>query len=73
MRTALESSDDPDPGDGLEEITETLDDTPSCLVWIDQPPVYGHLWTLEQLDDRLELSELDEQGDVAVFRMEPPG
>ncbi len=67
QRRALESSREiPD----LEEITETLDDTPSCLVWIDEPPVYGHLWTLEQLEDRLDLTLLDEQDNVAVYRME---
>ena len=68
QRRALESSREiPD----LEEITATLDDTPSCLVWIDEPPVYGHLWPLEELEDRLDLTLLDEQGNVAVFRMEP--
>ena len=67
QRRALESSREiPD----LEEITATLDDTPSCLVWIDEPPFYGHLWPLEELEDRLDLTLLDEQGNVAVFRME---
>ena len=67
QRRALESSREiPD----LEEITATLDRVPSCLVWIDEPPVYGHLWTLEQLEDRLDLTLLDEDGNVAVFRME---
>lgn len=73
MRTALESPDAPDPGYGLADIAATLETTPSCLVWIDQPPVYGHLWTLEQLGQRLELSELDSSGDVSVFRMGSAG
>ncbi len=69
QRRALESSREiPD----LEEITATLDETPSCLVWIDEPPFYGHLWPLEDLEERLDLTLLDEQGNVAVFRMEAP-
>ena len=68
QRRALESSEEiPD----LEEITATLDDTPSCLVWIDEDPVWGHLWTLEQLQDRLELTELSQDGNVTVYRMAP--
>jgi hypothetical protein len=67
QRRALESSEEiPD----LEEIIATLDDTPSCLVWIDEPPVWGHLWTLEQLQDRLELTQLAHDDNVTVFRME---
>ncbi len=70
QQRALESSREiPD----LEEITETLDDTPSCLVWIDQRPVWGHLWPLDELQDRLDLTLLDEHDDVAVYRMEPLG
>ncbi len=66
QRRALESSREiPD----LEEITATLDDTPSCLVWIDEPPVYGHLWTLEQLEERLDLEPVAEDDNVATFRM----
>ena len=69
QRRALESSEEiPD----LERITATLDDTPSCLIWIDEDPVYGHLWTLDQLRDRLDLTELAHHGDVTVFRMQPP-
>jgi hypothetical protein len=65
-RTALESSREiPD----LDEITATLDDTPSCLVWIDEPPVYGHLWTLEQLDERLDLEPVSSDGNVTTFLM----
>jgi hypothetical protein len=70
MRTALESNDDPDPGFGLADIEATLDEQPSCLVWIEEDPVYGHLWRLEDLDERLELTELDRSDDVTVFRMD---
>ena len=66
QRRALESSREiPD----LEEITATLDDTPSCLVWIDEPPVYGHLWTLEQLQERLDLEPVGADGNVSTFLM----
>jgi hypothetical protein len=66
QRRALESSREiPD----LEEIAATLDDTPSCLIWIDEPPVYGHLWTLEQLQDRLELEPVAAEGNVETFLM----
>jgi hypothetical protein len=69
QRRALESSEEiPD----LQEITATLTDTESCLVWIDEPPAYGHLWTLEQLQTRLTLTELASNGNVSVFRMQPP-
>ena len=70
-RTALESNDDPDPGFGLEDIEATLDEQPSCLVWIDEDPVYGHLWPLEDLEEELQLTELDRSDQVTVFRMEP--
>ena len=64
QRRALESSREiPD----LEEITATLDDTPSCLVWIDEPPVYGHLWTLDQLQERLDLEPVRTDGNVSTF------
>jgi hypothetical protein len=71
MRTALESEDEPDPGYRLDDISARAAVRPSCLVWIDTPPVYGHLWTLEELDERLELTELDSERDVAVYRLEP--
>lgn len=68
-RRALESSEELPR---LAEITATLARTPSCLVWIDEEPVYGHLWTLDQLRTRLTLTELAHHGDVTVFRMAPP-
>jgi hypothetical protein len=68
QRRALESSREiPD----LQEITATLDDAPSCLVWIDEPPFYGHLWTLEQLQERLDLEPLGSDGVVSTYRMRP--
>jgi hypothetical protein len=68
QRRALESSREiPD----LERITATLDDTPSCLVWIDEPPWYGHLWDLDQLSTRLSLERLGGSGSVTVYRMLP--
>ncbi|MEI2696913.1 MAG: hypothetical protein V9E94_00735 [Microthrixaceae bacterium] len=65
-RTALEST--RRIGD-LERITATLDATPSCLVWIDEPPTYGHLYTLEQLHERLELEPVSSEGDVSTYLM----
>jgi hypothetical protein len=68
QRRALESSREiPD----LERINATLDDTSSCLVWIDEPPFYGHLWTLEQLQERLDLEPLGSDGVVSTYRMRP--
>lgn len=57
----------------LEEITATLDQVPSCLVWVDELPRYGHLWPLEELRERLDLELLDSEGSVSVYRMRPPG
>jgi hypothetical protein len=70
-RTGLES----DARDrDLEELEPTLDERPACLVWIDEPPDYGHLWSFEQLSEELELVPLAEEGNVAVYRIEPsPG
>ena len=69
QRRALESSEEiPD----LQEITTSLASTESCLIWIDEPPIYGHLWTLEQLKARLSLTELASNGNVSVYRMQPP-
>ena len=56
----------------LRDITRTLGSTPSCLVWIDQPPRYGHLWSLAELRRRLRLVQLAARGDVVVYRMLPP-
>ena len=67
-RTGLESN---QQVDDLEELIPTLDDTPTCLVWIDLRPRYGHLWTLSQLRDRVELQPLASDGEVSVYRMLP--
>ncbi len=68
-RTGLESN---EPVDDLSELVESLDEQAACLVWIDDSLVYGHLWTLEDLDDALVLVPLAEDDNVAVFRMESP-
>ena len=68
-RTALESSEETDD---LDELVPTLADTPTCLVWVDEQPTYGHLWTLEELRERLQLTEVASDGDVAVFRVSAP-
>lgn len=69
-RRALESSREiPD----LERIAGTLGRTPSCLVWIDELPWYGHLWPLDELERRLELDELARSGTVTVYRMSDRG
>ncbi|UDY34634.1 hypothetical protein [Dermatobacter hominis] len=67
-RTGLESD---QRVDDLEELVPTLDSTPTCLVWIDLQPRYGHLWTLSQLRDRVELQPLATDGEVSVYRMLP--
>ena len=66
QRRALESSRELDE---LDELAPTFADDPACLVWIDAPPVYGHLWPLDELERRLELELLAEDGQVAVYRM----
>ena len=67
-RTALESN---ATTDDLDELVEAIGHEQSCLVWIDEPPRYGHLWTREQLSDRVELQELDRSGSVTVYRISP--
>lgn len=67
-RTALESNQEVDD---LDELAPTLATTPACLVWIDEEPTYGHLWTLEQLEQRLELEPLASDGNVTTYRMLP--
>jgi hypothetical protein len=43
-----------------------------CLVWVDTAPRYGHLWTREQLDERVDLVELGAEGSVTVYAVELP-
>lgn len=69
QRTALESI---DPMDDLERITRRSATHDVCLVWIDEPPVYWHLWSLEELQERLSLEILDQQGPVTVYLVGPP-
>lgn len=66
--TGLES---PDPVDDLDRLDEALADGRHsyCLVWVDLAPVYGHLATLEELDERYDLDPLASDGDVAVFEI----
>ena len=70
-RTGLESD---DPVDDLDVLVERLRSggTRACLVWVDAPPRYGHLWTREQLAERLELRELDRDGIVTVYELAVP-
>ncbi len=67
-RTGLESN---ERVDDLEELEPTLASTPTCLVWIDQEPRYGHLWPLDRLSSELELQQLARSGDVTVYRVLP--
>lgn len=69
QRTALESI---DPVDDLERITRRSADHDTCLVWIDEPPVYGHLWPIEELERQLSLEILDRNGPVTVYTVRPP-
>ena len=68
-RTGLEST---DRVHDLGELIPTLDHRPACLVWVDEQPRYGHLWTLDQLKKRLTLDRIAHHGDVSVYRMEQP-
>jgi hypothetical protein len=67
-RTGLESD---ERVDDVQKLQPKLDDRPTCLVWIDEPPRYGHLYTLSQLRSYFDLQPLAKDGDVQVFRMEP--
>ena len=71
MRTALESDAAPGETSTLDHIEASAARQPSCLVWIDLPPRYGHLWPLEDLEDRLSLTLLESGQHVDVYRMEP--
>ncbi|MFZ4517303.1 MAG: hypothetical protein ACOYOP_02875 [Microthrixaceae bacterium] len=67
-RTGLES----DEGvDDLEELLPTLAARRTCLVWVDEEPRYGHLWSLQQLRDRVDLQQVARDGDVTVYVMAP--
>jgi 4-amino-4-deoxy-L-arabinose transferase-like glycosyltransferase len=68
-RTALESN---ERVDDLERLVPKLGTSPTCLVWIDEQPRYGHLWTRAQLQRRLGLQQLAQHGDVTVYLMTPP-
>lgn len=66
QRTALESI---DPVDDLEQISRRSADHEICLVWIDEPPVYGHLWPIDELQERLPLETLARNGPVTVYSL----
>ncbi|MFM7067960.1 MAG: ArnT family glycosyltransferase, partial [Actinomycetes bacterium] len=61
-RTGLESN---APVDDLRTIGQRLGQAPSCLIWIDQDPRYGHLWSLQKLSATYQLELLARRGDVA--------
>lgn len=70
MRTALESPDPPDPADRLEVVAERIAEAgsrPSCLVWVDRQPNYGHLHDLDELERELELRPLAQHDEVGVY------
>lgn len=68
QRTALESI---DPVDDIERITLRSATHDICLVWIDERPVYGHLWPLEELERRLSLEPLAHHDRVRVYLVGP--
>ncbi len=70
QRTALEST---RRIDDLERVVATLDTTPSCLVWIDEPPTYGHLYTLDQLSQSMDLEPVSADGAVSTYLMHALG
>ncbi|MFI5044371.1 MAG: hypothetical protein ACHQDC_06230 [Acidimicrobiales bacterium] len=68
MEFAIES--DEATGD-LEKLLPTLASDPACLVWIDEEPVYGTLWSRDELSEQLTLRQLAHDDDVTVYEMEP--
>ncbi|MGB3411102.1 MAG: hypothetical protein WBA45_07870, partial [Microthrixaceae bacterium] len=68
QRTALEST---DPTDDLARLERSSAKDKSCLVWIDEDPEYGHLWSLHELQQRLDLTRLASHGDVTVYLVAP--
>ena len=68
-RTGLESD---EPVDDLDRLVEDLArGERHCLVWVDTAPRYGHLWSREQLADRVTLRELGRDGVVTVYEFGP--
>jgi hypothetical protein len=68
-RTGLESD---EPVDDLERLRDRLRDRPGdpvCLVWVDEDPRWGHLWPLDELADRLALTEVAADDGVTVYRV----
>ncbi|MGI9577278.1 MAG: hypothetical protein ACR2OH_03670, partial [Microthrixaceae bacterium] len=65
--TGLESN---ERVDDLAELVESLDEQAACLVWVDEPPEYGHLWSRDELADTLELVSIAENDSVTVYALE---
>lgn len=58
--------------DDLPRLIDSLENRTACLVWIDEPPEYGHLWSREELSESLDLVTLDGDGNVEVYLLELP-
>ncbi len=68
-RTGLESD---EPVDDLDLLVDDLArGARHCLVWVDTAPRYGHLWSRDQLAERLTLRELGRDDVVTVYELEP--
>ena len=53
--------------DDLPELIDSLETQRACLVWIDEPPEYGHLWSREELSDSVDLVPIAADGNVEVY------
>lgn len=62
--TGLESD---SPVDDLQQLIERLGTQRSCLVWIDEQPNYGHIFTREELREALELDIIAENDNVSIY------
>jgi hypothetical protein len=68
-RTGLESD---EPVDDLDVLVASLGNGDvHCLVWVDTAPRYGHLWSREELAQRVTLRELGRDDVVTVYEIEP--
>ena len=62
--TGLESN---DKVDDIAELRKDLGNGQHCLVWIELDPTYGHLATLDQLNEEYTLDELASDGLVTSY------
>lgn len=69
-RTYLESD---LPTDELQELAETIEDDPACLVWVDEEPGYGHLWQRDELEREVDLVPVASSDNVFVYRFADKG